>query len=140
MSLDYIKHDEQFYACIKLLNGEEIIGETIVTMDDESERVYIQNPAKIVTTEIKKENVKGMGYTLVKWYPFSDEILYIIPEDRILTIAPLSSESLFMYKVWLKNENLEESEVKEVPLNKNMGKVSSVNEARMLLEDIFKRL
>ena len=33
MSLNYVKHDEEFHCCIKLSSGDEIIGKCIVSRD-----------------------------------------------------------------------------------------------------------
>ena len=57
----------------------------------------------------------------------------------IMTIAPMSREAMIMYKMWVRKEygSIEDDEF-EIGMNKNMGLVGKVAEARKRLERIFK--
>jgi len=79
----------------------------------------------------------AMGF--IRWMNFSDEDFYVISEKDIMTIAPMSPSSIMMYKRWVRKEiqKLPEKE-REVPMNSSMGLLDTVDNARQLLERIYK--
>ena len=142
--ISYIRHDDQFFGTMKLITGEEILGEIIVTEDPEPKTalIFVQNPAKtkIVELDPEKDNKSqkvAMGF--IRWMNFSEEDFYVVPEQQVLTIAPMSPEAVMMYKRWVRKEiHKEPDRTAEVPMNENMGLISTVDNARRLLEKIFK--
>jgi hypothetical protein len=74
---------------------------------------------------------------------FSDEDFFIISEKDIISIGGLSEEMTYMYELFIKKTSSDQTiedaiKEKEVDLDKQMGYVSSVEEARKKLEKIFK--
>jgi len=141
--INYIRHDEQFYGTIKLTTGEEILGEILVSEDPDTKHdlIFIQNPAKTKLVELDQDGTGeriGMGF--MRWMNFSEEDFYVIDERSVISIAPMSQEAVAMYTRWVKKEILNETEPEKghVPINKNMGLISTVDEARSLLERIYK--
>ena len=53
--INYIRHDEQFHGTVKLITGEEILGEVLLTKDPESKEdlLFIQHPAKTKIVEME---------------------------------------------------------------------------------------
>ena len=103
-SLSYIRPDEEFFGAIKLMNGEEIIGKIVVSDEEGGHMAFIQDPAKVHVNEQMIEGKRALAVGLKRWMVFSQEDFYIIPEDKILTIAPLSSEAIIMYKYFVRSE------------------------------------
>lgn len=141
--INYIRHDEQFYGSIKMITGEEILGEILVSEDPETKQdlIFIQNPAKTKVVELDQD--KGgerIGLGFMKWMNFSEEEFYVIDERSVISIAPMSKEAIVLYTRWVKKEilNEEEPEKGHIPMNKNMGLISTVDEARKLLEKLYK--
>ena len=142
--INYIRHDEQFFATLKLITGEEILGEAFVSEDPDTKKdmIFMQNPArtKIVELEVDSEDASqkvAMGF--MKWMNFSDEDFYVIDAQSVVSIAPMSDEAIMLYKRWIKKEFKKEvHDEAEVPINKSMGLISKVEDARKLLERIFK--
>ena len=142
--INYIRHDEQFYATLKLVTGEEILGEALVSEDPDTKKdmIFMQNPAKTKIVELEvdsEESSQKVAMGFMKWMNFSDEDFYVIDAQSIISIAPMSDEAIMLYKRWIKKEfkNSEPDEA-EVPINKSMGLISKVEDARKLLERIFK--
>ena len=144
MSIGYIKHDEEFYGTAKLLNGDEIVGKLCVSEDEEGDYLFISQPAKVHITEVIQNEKRAQAVGLKKWQVFSDADFFIVPENQILTIAPLSEEAIMMYQVFVQSEyedvDLEElEEDREVEVNASMGLIGRVEETRRKLEDLFKK-
>ena len=48
MSLNYIKPDEEFFGCMKLTSGEELLGRIVVVEEHKGFYcAFIQDPAKV---------------------------------------------------------------------------------------------
>lgn len=144
MSIGYIKHDEEFYGTAKLLNGDEIVGKLCVSEDEGGDYVFITQPAKVHITEVIQNEKRAQAVGLKKWQVFSDADFFIVPENQVLTIAPLSEEAIMMYQVFVQSEyedvDLEElEEDREVEVNASMGLIGRVEETRRKLEDLFKK-
>ena len=71
---------------------------------------------------------------------FSDEEFYVIDEDAVVSIAPMSKEAIRMYSRWVKKEILHEPEVErgQVPITPSMGLIAKVEDARKHLEKMYK--
>ena len=143
--INYIRHDEQFFAALKLNTGEEVLGEVLISEDPDTKKdmIFIQNPAKTKVIELPDsddESVRNhkVAMGLIRWMNFSDEDFYVLDESAIISIAPMSKEAVMMYKRWIRKEiKQEETEESEVPMNENMGLVAKVEDARKLLEKLF---
>ena len=141
MSINYIKHEQEFYGVCKLISGETIIGSMIATEEDNEPGVtllYVSDPAVAQQHSVEKDGQMGMAVGFIKWMMGSSEDFYIIEEKDILTVAPMSMESILMYKMWLRKECGGEKNDNAVDVNKNMGLVGKVSDARKKLEDIWK--
>ena len=141
MSINYIKHEQEFYGVCKLISGETIIGSMIATEEDNEPGVtllYVSDPAVAQQHSVEKDGQMGMAVGFIKWMMWSSEDFYIIEEKDILTVAPMSMESILMYKMWLRKECGGEKNDNAVEVNKNMGLVGKVSDARKKLEDIWK--
>ena len=143
MSLNYVRPDEEFFGVLKLTNGEEVLARTIVVEESEGTHVaFVQDPAKVHATETMKDEKRAVAVGLKKWMVFSDEDFFIIPQDRIVTIAPMSHEAMLMYKYFVRTELGGGTDVKAASkaardLNDSMGFLGKVDQHRKMLEDLF---
>ena len=140
--INYIRHEQEFFGVIKLKSGETILGSMIATKEDDSPDktvFYIQDPASPHQHNVEKDGQPGMAVGLLKWMMFSDEEFYMVNEDDVVTVAPMSMESVLMYKMWVRKEKGGNKQEVESPINKNMGLVGQVSSFRGQLEDFWKR-
>jgi hypothetical protein len=142
--ISYIKHDEEFYFIAKLVSGEELIGKGFAIEDEGSTQLFVTDPVEIqvITKSTGKATVKGVAMN--KWMQFSDEDFFILHEKDIISIGGLNDEMIHMYNLFIKktsdNQTVEDAiKENEVELDNEMGYVSSVDEARKKLEQIFKK-
>ena len=133
--INYIRHDEEFHFIAKLVSGEEIVGKGFAVEEEGLTQLFITDPVEIqiVTRNSKGSSVKGVS--MDKWMQFSDEDFFIISEKDIISIGGLSEEMTYMYELFIKKTSSDQTiedaiKEKEVDLDKQMGYVSSVEEAR----------
>ena len=128
----------------RLTGNLHITCDKLISEVSKTDLIFIQHPAKTKVIDLDhpvQENAReqkvAMGF--IKWMNFSDEDFYVISEKDIMTIAPMSPTSIMMYKRWVRKEidRLPEKE-REVPMNSSMGLINTVDNARQLLERIYK--
>ena len=146
--INYARHDEEFYAVIKLSNGEEVLGQAVLTEDEGETLVFISQPVQIqtITKELPDGKiVKGMGFT--EWMQLSDEDFFILREKDVIAIAAMSKEVRYMYESYLDDDedigdSVKQKKLKDSKLHVNpdtkMGYLGKIDEARKLFEKIYK--
>ncbi len=142
MTIQYIRHEQEFYGVIKLKSGDTLLGTMIATIEDDNPDktvFYIQEPATPNMHQVEKDGNIGMAVGLLKWMMFSDEDFYMVNEDDVVTVAPMSMDSILMYKMWVRKECKTSKTDVEVKMNPNMGLVGKVSDFRSKLEDFWKR-
>lgn len=126
--------EEDFYASIKLKTGEEIFAKVILS--DEEEKISL-----IVTNPIIVENYKGRGgmkgYRIEPWLKTTTEDMFLIKMDDVITIIENDdTEMIKLHQSYVKKV----SDIKQDKpiISRKMGYLSNVNDAKKLLEKIYK--
>jgi len=127
--------EEDFYATIKFKNGEEIFCKVVVT-EETSDRTLLLVSNAIIVEEIKKQN-EVVGYKLEPWLKTTTEDLFVINSDDVLTMSEsYDVEMIMMHQDFI--NQLRSNGNNQLEIDRKMGYISSVNEAKILLEKIFK--
>ena len=135
---------EEFYAIIKLVSGEEIMSLVMAEENEEDDVLLVlQNPV------IMHMHMHNHGhYIKVKpWMDLTDEDFFIIKLDKIITMTETKDKKLInVYNNYITDMN--ESNTNDtihihktsgkIKPNSNMGYLSSVENARKNLEELFK--
>ena len=130
--------EEEFYAIIKLVSGEEIMSVVMPDENNEETILILQNPV------VMKMYQNGVGhYIKVKpWMELNDDDMHIIKLDKIITMSETTNEKLIgVYNNYISDEKetikIASSDGRVQP-DANMGYISSVEQARKNLENLFK--
>ena len=141
--------DEEFYAVIKLVSGEEILSVVLVDDSTDDTLLVLQNPITI------KMMNSGTGiYLKVKpWMELVEDDIYFIKLDKVLTMTETTNEKLIeLYKNYLEDDDTGGTNTYsasstsidvykpsgEVNVSEQKGYITSVEDARETLEKIFK--
>lgn len=127
--------EDDFYATIKFKSGEEIFAKVCPCEEEERTLLLINNP--ITISEIKDR--KGiMGYKIEPWLKTTTDDMFIINLSDVLTMSESDDiEMISMYQSFLRTSNSSKN-IRKNKLTREMGYISSVEEAKELLEKIFK--
>lgn len=127
--------EEDFYATIKLKTGEEIFGRVIVSEEDDRIILLIHTPVTI--TELKHRS-GIVGYKLEPWIKTSSEDLFIIKFEDVITISESKDiETISLHQNF--TEKYSKYKNKKIhKLTRRMGYISNINDAKKLLEKIYK--
>ena len=130
---------EEFIAVIKLVSGEEILSS--VCVDETGEE-----PIIIAHTPVTMKMINNGMYVKIKpWMELADDDMFIFRTDKIITMTEIKDDKIIkIYQRYVEEENEENSMDKilpaggEVKPDEKMGYISTVEDARKNLEDIFK--
>jgi len=125
--------NEEFYAVIKLVSGEEIFSIVCPCEEDDRTLLILEDPIKIEKFLIKKYNLPIAKIT--PWIKLSDDSMFILNMDKVITITESKDKNIInAHKKYVKEKNKQNNKSE---FTSNMGYVSSVSEARDILEKIF---
>jgi hypothetical protein len=131
---------EEFYCIVKLVSGEEILSIVSIDETEDETLLILQNPVIVKPFT----NQHGTFIKIRPWIELSDDDFYIIKMDKIITLTETKNEKLIqMYDHYLNDDHNGIELYKpsgQVDISNEMGYVSSVEEARERLENLFKGL
>jgi len=130
--------EEDFYATIKLKSGEEIFAKVAATEEEDRTLLIVSNPINII--EVKGRSGDILGYKMEPWLKTTTDDMFIINIDDVLTLSEsFDIEMILMYQNYVRqSENSSESNQYKLS-NRNMGYISSVADAKEVLEKIFNK-
>ena len=127
--------EDDFYATIKLKSGEEVFARVAASEEEDRTMLIVHTP--VVVNEIK--NKGGLvGYKVEPWLKTTRDDMFLIDMNNVITLSESSDmEMIVMYQHFLRDSQREYHH--EHRLNRRMGYISNVNDAKENLEKIFKK-
>ena len=119
----------EFLAAIKLVSGEELLSMVTSVHDENGDYLIVENPIEV--EEVILPN-KQAGAKVQPWMKFSREDQFVIPKEHIITIVEVAEEVAIFYHMSLRKLNTDF-------ITDAKGKISTVDEARIKLDKIFKK-
>ena len=105
--------EEEFYALIKLISGEEILSK--VCPCDEEDRIILilDNPITMETI-----NIRQLGITTIKvspWIKFSEDSMFVIDMNKVITMTETNDEDLIqMHQKYVREKNKTSNKSKKI--------------------------
>ena len=125
--------EDDFYATVKLKTGEEIFCKVAATEEEDRTLLIVTNP--IIVSEIKGR-AGVVGYKLEPWLKTTTEDMFILNVEDVLTMSESSDiEMIVMYQNYIRQSVKDGNQSK---INRRMGYLANVNDAKEILEKIFK--
>ena len=126
--------EDDFYATIKLKSGEEIFARVAASEEEDRTMLIVHTP--VTVGEIKNKN--GLvGYKVEPWLKTTREDMFLIDMNNVITLSESNDmEMIVMYQHFLRDAQGEMHH--QHKLNRRMGYISNVNDAKENLEKIFK--
>jgi hypothetical protein len=126
--------NEEFYAVIKLISGEEIFSK--VCSFDENDETMLLLDSPIVIEKVFAPKIGAAVAKVNPWIKLSEDEMFLISLDKVITITESKDQELIqIFKRYNREKNKRNNRSELTP---NMGYVSSITEARLSLEKIYK--
>ena len=128
--------EDDFYASIKLKTGEEIFARVVPCDEKNKISLIITNP---ITVENYKSRGGIAGYKIEPWMKTTTEDMFLIKMEDVVTISEnTDAEMIILHESYVRKVNNLKSD--KPSLSRKMGYLANVNEAKKLLEKIYRDL
>ena len=128
--------EEDFYATLKLKSGEEIFCKVASTEEETEIMLLVSHP--IIVHEVKGR-VGIVGYKIEPWLKTTTEDMFLINMNDVLTMSESNDiEMISMHQNFVKNNNLSGDGSSKYKLDRKMGYIANINDAKSILEKIYK--
>ena len=126
--------EEDFYATLKFKNGEEVFCKVAPSEEDDRTMLLVHHPITVCEVTHKGGIV---GYKVEPWLKTSNEDLFVLNMNDILTISESSDiEMITMHQTFI-NDTIR-SKSNQSNMSRKMGYLGRVDDTKKILEKIFK--
>tara|TARA_B100000700_G_scaffold17332_1_gene17146 strand:- start:1814 stop:2212 length:399 start_codon:yes stop_codon:yes gene_type:complete len=127
--------EDEFYATVKLNSGEEIYAKVAASEEEGRTMLILHSPITIV--EVKQRG-SMVGYKVEPWLKTTKDDMFIINMDKVITLSESTDlEIISVYQQFV--QDMARSKSGQPKLTRRMGYVASVNDAKDILEKIYKK-
>ena len=130
--------EEEFYATVKLLTGEELVAKVCYLTDED--KVVLENPLVVENAKQRKGHIEVTGFALKEWISATFDNMFVVKRDHIITMSEIEGEIVDFYEKTLnKLESGKSLAGRGNKLPRGSGYLGSVKEMKKTLEDIYNK-
>jgi len=126
--------EEEFYAIIKLISGEEILSKVCACDEDDRVILILDDPIVMESIIIRKLEMNTIKVS--PWIKFSNNRMFVMDMKNVITMTEVDDDDLIkMHQKYVREKNKKSNKSELTP---NMGFLASIEDARKSLEKIYK--
>ena len=126
--------EDDFYATLKFKSGEEIFCKIASTEEEDETLLLVSNP--VIVSEVKGR-VGIVGYKLEPWLKTTTEDMFLINIKDVLTMSESNDvEMMTMHQQYMRKSTGDGSS--KYKLDRKLGYISNINDAKDILEKLYK--
>ena len=126
---------EEFHGVIKLVTGEEIFATISIDENDGDPIIMIQDPVIMKVLQ----NPTGQYVKVRPWLELPEDNIFLLKYEKIITMTEVKdSQMIEFYQRYLNDDGLDMEFDGRVKLNPRLGLITTVEESRRRLEEIYK--
>ena len=126
---------QDFLAVIKLVSGEEIISTVTSCEEDDRTLLLLDTPVMFESMMIRNNGIGAIK--VVPWIHAASDTILILDMDKVITMSEVfDKEIIRIYNRYLTDKDRESN---ESIVTKDMGYLSTVTDARIFLEKLYKK-
>ena len=129
--------EEDFYATIKFKSGEEIFAR--VGYSEEEDRTFLLLESPITIEKVKNRTGAAVyAYKVEPWLKTSKDDIFVVNLEDVLTLNESNDvETIAMHEAFSKQQDYTYKPEKK--LNRKMGYISTIKEAKKSLEKLYNK-
>ena len=129
--------EEDFYATIKFKSGEEIFAR--VGYSEEEDRTFLILDSPITIEKIKNRSSGSVyAYKVEPWLKTSKDDIFIVNMEDVLTLNESNdAETIHMHESFSRQQDQLFNPQRK--LNRKMGYISTIKEAKKSLEKLYNK-
>ena len=126
---------EEFHGVIKLVTGEEIFAMISIDENDGDPIIMVQDPVIMKVLQ----NPTGQYVKVRPWLELPEDNIFLLKYEKIITMTEVKdSQMIEFYQRYLNDDSLDMEFDGRVKLNPRLGLITTVEESRRRLEEIYK--
>ena len=130
--------EEEFYATVKLLSGEELVAKVCYLPDED--KVILDRPLVVENAKQRKGQVEVTGFQLKEWVSATFDNMFVVKKDHIITMIEIEGDIVDFYeKTLIRMESGKSLAGRGNKLPRGSGYLGSVKEMKKTLEDIYNK-
>jgi len=129
--------EEEFYATIKLLTGEELISKVCYCTDEDV--LILEKPLLVEPALQKKGAMEVNGFSLREWIIASFDQMFVLEKKNVLTMTEVEDRIINFYNLTIKKITEGNISKPSDKLSRKSGYLGSIEQKKKSLEDIFKK-
>ena len=128
--------EDDFYASLKLISGEEVFAKVAACDEDNRTLLLLHNPVKVEQVKLPGANIVA-GYKVEPWLKTNDEDMMVLDMKNIMTMVECTDIEMITIHQKYVEESQEEGTRSRI--DRRMGYISSVTDAKKMLEQLYKK-
>ncbi len=126
---------EEFHGVIKLVTGEEIFATISIDENNGDPIIMVQDPVIMKVLQ----NPTGQYVKVRPWLELPEDNIFLLKYEKIITMTEVKdSQMIEFYQRYLNDDSLDMEFDGRVKLNPRLGLITTVEESRRRLEEIYK--
>ena len=126
---------QDFLAVIKLVSDEEIISTVTSCEEEDRTLLLLDTPVMFESMMIRNNGIGAIK--VVPWIHAASDTILILDMDKVITMSEVfDKEIIRIYNRYLNDKDRESN---ESIVTKDMGYLSTVTDARIFLEKLYKK-
>ena len=126
---------EDFLAVIKLVSGEEIISAVTPCEEDDRTLLLLDSPVMFESVMIRNNGI--VAIKVIPWVQAATDTILILDMDKVITMSEVFDKEVI--RIYNRDLTDKDRETNESVVTKDMGYLSTVTDARIFLEKLYKK-
>ena len=128
--------EDDFYASLKLISGEEVFAKVAACDEDNRILLLLHNPVLMNRISLPGSNICA-GYKVEPWMKTNEEDMFVLDMKNILTLVECNDiEMIAIHQRYVEESSQEGN---RSSIDRRMGYISSVKDAKKMLEQLYKK-
>ena len=128
--------EDDFYASLKLISGEEVFARIAACEEENRTLLLLHNPVLVSQVKLPGGNVTA-GYKVEPWLKTNDEDMMVLDIKNIMTMVECKDAEMIMIHQKYVEDSSQEGNLSRI--DRKMGYISSVQDAKKMLEHLYKK-
>ena len=128
--------EDDFYASLKLISGEEVFAKVAACDEDNRTLLLLHNPVLVQQVRLPGANIVA-GYKVEPWMKTNNEDMFVMDLKNVMTMVQCNDiEMITIHQKYVEESSQEGT---RSHIDRRMGYISSVKDAKKMLEQLYKK-
>ena len=128
--------EDDFYASLKLISGEEVFARIAACEEENRTLLLLHHPVLVSQVKLPGGNITA-GYKVEPWLKTNDEDMMVLDIKNIMTMVECKDAEMIMIHQKYVEDSSQEGNLSRI--DRKMGYISSVSDAKKMLEQLYKK-